>query len=115
MHAEERPFLEVEWTTSQLGEFAIKLGIVSTPDVFNQEPFVRAANQLVGVEETNCRLRIRDSEGCPQSILVGDDPTERPTEGVSVEFDVECRGPGNVVGGPARCELMSVPEQLLLV
>ena len=115
MDAEKRPFLQVEWTASQLGQLLLELGIVMTRDVFDREPFVLAEDQLARIEEADRGLLIDDGEGCPQCVLVGDDPPERPPEGVDVQLRADRRGPGDVVGGAGRRELMRVPEHLLPV
>ena len=46
MDAEKGPFLQVEGAASQLGQLLLELGIVSTRDVLDREPFVLAEGQL---------------------------------------------------------------------
>ena len=93
MDPEKGPSLQVERAASQLGQLLLELGIVTARDVLDREPFVLAEGELAHVEEADRGLLVDDGEGGPQGVLAGDDPPDRPPEGVVVQLRADRSGP----------------------
>ena len=98
-----------------LGKLLLDLAIAQTCDVFDQDPFILALDELARREETDHRFFIDDCECRAQCVLLGHDTPKRPTESIDLQLRADRRSAADMIGGAVRRELMRVPEQLLLM
>ena len=116
MDAEEGPVLQVEGAAGQLGQLvrdaSASRDAASSMKSHSLLPGLRCpprrrarrtgASSTAGnvLRSASCRARTR---------------RKRPPEGVEIELGADPSGAGDVIGGPGRRELVSIPEHLLTV
>ena len=109
------PVLQVEGEADQFGQPGRDGVGIEGRRVLDEEPPLLPGREVFRIGDAEDGRLVDGGERAPERLVAVEDAAEGPPERVEIERGADPAGAGDVIGGPARRELVGIPEHLLAV